>query len=218
MVILHSEFHPLTLQFPAAKCLKRGTILIIKFHHLSSTPLNQSHTSLKLHSYIRSTKPTKNSSSFLFPHNYLKLKSYIFFSKIKPNKQTNNPPEKKTPHTHTSQSIMKLLTINFLTCAVKACKSSPLSFPLHFRDAELERQEIEYNPIFLRNILPRLDWDAVKVTAMEVCIFFFFGGKFFCWTDWFFFGFFCGEGVRSCLIAGLIGALNFFFGFFLFDS
>lgn len=64
---------------------------------------------------------------------------------------------------------MKLLTANFVTCAVKKCKSSPLSFPLHFRDAELEQRELDYNPIFLANILPRLDWDAIKVVAAEVC-------------------------------------------------
>lgn len=78
---------------------------------------------------------------------------------------------------------MKILTINFLTCAVKACKTSPLSFPLHFRDAELERFEIEYNPTFLQNILPRLDWDAIKLTATEVggegFLFFFSGYSFF---------------------------------------
>ena len=63
---------------------------------------------------------------------------------------------------------MKLLTANFITCAVKTCKSSPLSFPLHFRDAELEQRELDYNPVFLANILPRLDWDAIKVVAAEV--------------------------------------------------
>ena len=63
---------------------------------------------------------------------------------------------------------MKILTVNFLTCAVKACKISPLSFPLHFEDAELEQSDIEYNPSFLRNILPRVDWEALKVTANEV--------------------------------------------------
>lgn len=65
---------------------------------------------------------------------------------------------------------MKILTVNFLTCAVKACKTSPLSFPLHFRDAELEQSDIEYNASFLRNILPRVDWGALKVTATEVCV------------------------------------------------
>ena len=63
---------------------------------------------------------------------------------------------------------MKILTVNFLTCAVKACKASPLSFPLHFEDAELEQSDIEYNPSFLWNILPRIDWEAFKITANEV--------------------------------------------------
>lgn len=63
---------------------------------------------------------------------------------------------------------MKILTVNFLTCAVKTCKSSPESFPLHFRDAELEQSDVAYNPDFVRNILPRVDWEALKVTAVEV--------------------------------------------------
>lgn len=64
---------------------------------------------------------------------------------------------------------MKILTVNFLTCAVKACKTSSLSFPLHFKDAELEQSDIEYNASFLRNILPRINWEAFKITANEVC-------------------------------------------------
>ncbi|KAL8954047.1 MAG: hypothetical protein Q9222_000104 [Ikaeria aurantiellina] len=63
---------------------------------------------------------------------------------------------------------MKILTINFLTCAVKACKTSAKSFPLHFQDAELEQREMDYNPTFLQNILPRLDWQAVTTTATEL--------------------------------------------------
>ncbi|MCJ1247432.1 hypothetical protein MMC30_004646 [Trapelia coarctata] len=63
---------------------------------------------------------------------------------------------------------MKILTANFLTCVVKACKSSPRSFPLHFRDAELEQVEGEYNPTFLANILPRIEWEALKITATEL--------------------------------------------------
>ncbi|KAJ5022669.1 hypothetical protein J3E73DRAFT_384901 [Bipolaris maydis] len=38
---------------------------------------------------------------------------------------------------------MKLLTLNFLTCAIKACKTNPASFPLHPRDAELEIVEAD---------------------------------------------------------------------------
>ncbi|EXJ78671.1 hypothetical protein A1O1_09072 [Capronia coronata CBS 617.96] len=63
---------------------------------------------------------------------------------------------------------MKLLTTNFLTCAVKTCKTSPLSFPLHFKDATLERTEIDYNPLFIRNVLPRVNWDALTTTATEL--------------------------------------------------
>ena len=66
--------------------------------------------------------------------------------------------------------MMKVLTVNFLTCAVKACKSSSSSFPLHFQDAELEQSDIEYNPDFVRNILPRVDWEALKITAAEVSL------------------------------------------------
>ncbi|KAI9755141.1 MAG: hypothetical protein M4579_004407 [Chaenotheca gracillima] len=63
---------------------------------------------------------------------------------------------------------MKILTTNFLTCAVKACKTSPAAFPLHFKDAELERQEVDFNPLFLKNVLPRLEWDALKIVAQEL--------------------------------------------------
>ncbi|KAJ5468681.1 hypothetical protein N7475_006433 [Penicillium sp. IBT 31633x] len=62
---------------------------------------------------------------------------------------------------------MKVITANFVTCAVKECKTSPASFPLHFQDAELEQQELELQPEFIRNILPRLDWQALRATANE---------------------------------------------------
>lgn len=64
---------------------------------------------------------------------------------------------------------MKLLTLNFLTCAVKACKSSPASFPLHPRDAELEIVEADINLAFLQNILPRLMWAELRGMVDEVC-------------------------------------------------
>lgn len=63
---------------------------------------------------------------------------------------------------------MKILTTNFLTCAVKTCKTSPQSYPLHFRDATLQRTEIDFNPLFMRNILPRVNWEALKTTAEEL--------------------------------------------------
>lgn len=63
---------------------------------------------------------------------------------------------------------MKLLTLNFLTCARKMCKSTAAAFPLHPREAELEQVEIDLNPLFVKNILPRLEWDAMKTLSQEV--------------------------------------------------
>ncbi|KAM7217889.1 hypothetical protein V8F06_006701 [Rhypophila decipiens] len=63
---------------------------------------------------------------------------------------------------------MKVLTLNFLTCAVKACKSSNDSFPLHPKDAELVQDEIEINPDLLVNVLPRIDWAALRTTSTEL--------------------------------------------------
>jgi multifunctional methyltransferase subunit TRM112 len=65
---------------------------------------------------------------------------------------------------------MKVLTLNFLTCAVKSCKTSAASFPLHPKDAELVQDEIEINPKLLVNILPRIDWVALGVTASEASL------------------------------------------------
>lgn len=66
---------------------------------------------------------------------------------------------------------MKVLSLNFLSCAVKACKSTSDSFPLHPKDAELAQDEVELNPQFIANVLPRLDWAALKTTSTEVCIY-----------------------------------------------
>lgn len=55
-----------------------------------------------------------------------------------------------------------------MTCAVKGCKTSPASFPLHFHDAELELQELDFQAEFIQNIIPRLDWDGLQVTVNEV--------------------------------------------------
>ncbi|KAH0595171.1 hypothetical protein MHUMG1_06920 [Metarhizium humberi] len=69
---------------------------------------------------------------------------------------------------------MKVLSLNFLTCAAKACKSSSDSYPLHPKDAELVQDEIELNPDMIINVLPRLDWAALRTTSSEVrCPFFF---------------------------------------------
>ncbi|KAJ5195150.1 uncharacterized protein N7498_008588 [Penicillium cinerascens] len=63
---------------------------------------------------------------------------------------------------------MKVITANFVTCSVKECKTSPNSFPLHFHDAELEMQELDFQPEFIRNVIPRIDWEGLRVTANEL--------------------------------------------------
>lgn len=63
---------------------------------------------------------------------------------------------------------MKLLTLNFLTCAIKTCKPLPSAFPLHVRDAELEAVELDFNPLFLRNVLSRIEWPAMRTVLSEV--------------------------------------------------
>ncbi|KAI4642377.1 hypothetical protein J4E93_007525 [Alternaria ventricosa] len=63
---------------------------------------------------------------------------------------------------------MKLLTLNFLTCAIKTCKTNPASFPLHPRDAELEIVEADVNLAFLKNILSRIMWDELRGICSEL--------------------------------------------------
>lgn len=63
---------------------------------------------------------------------------------------------------------MKILTLNFLTCARKACKPFPDAFPLHPKDVELEIVGTDFNLLFLRNILPRLEWGALKTLCNEL--------------------------------------------------
>jgi multifunctional methyltransferase subunit TRM112 len=61
---------------------------------------------------------------------------------------------------------MRLLTHNLLQCHVKNCNT----FPLHFEDVELATTETEFNPEFLVNFLPRLDWPTLVQTALELGI------------------------------------------------
>lgn len=68
-----------------------------------------------------------------------------------------------------------------MTCAVKACKSSSNSYPLHPKDAELVQDDIEVNPQLLINLMPRIDWPALSTTASEVWLnsLFIFQGRIF---------------------------------------
>jgi multifunctional methyltransferase subunit TRM112 len=63
---------------------------------------------------------------------------------------------------------MKILTLNFVTCARKACKPVATSFPLHPQECELEVVETDLNVPFLQNILLRLDWPALASLTTEL--------------------------------------------------
>src|SRR6266498_1716927 len=67
---------------------------------------------------------------------------------------------------------MRLITHNMLQCHVKDCKSN--NFPLQLSNVEIIIQETEFNPMFLRNMLPKLEWNALVKTALQVIYFLFF--------------------------------------------
>lgn len=67
---------------------------------------------------------------------------------------------------------MKFMTTNFVQCAVRSCAKTTDAFPLKYTDLTLIKQETEFDPEFIANILPRLDWEALVKVASEVCFFF----------------------------------------------
>ncbi|KIJ67447.1 hypothetical protein HYDPIDRAFT_173963 [Hydnomerulius pinastri MD-312] len=62
--------------------------------------------------------------------------------------------------------MVRLITHNLLACHVKGCTSN--NFPLKFQDVQIELQEAEFNPDFVRNIIPRLEWGALVDAAKQV--------------------------------------------------
>ena len=107
-----------------------------------------------------------------FPRTKLALIDPEYIPKAKPNRLENlQSLVANYIASHRSaqgKDKMKLLTLNFLTRAIKTCKTSPSSFPLHPRDAELEIVEADVNLVFLKNILPRLMWSEIRGIAGEV--------------------------------------------------
>lgn len=80
---------------------------------------------------------------------------------------------------------MKLLTLNFLTCATKDCRAAATQsstsqqnatadstetspFPLHIRDAELVRADLDFQPEFWKALLPRVEWAAMRAVVSQV--------------------------------------------------
>ncbi|TFK38403.1 Trm112p-domain-containing protein [Crucibulum laeve] len=62
--------------------------------------------------------------------------------------------------------MVRLITHNLLACHVKDCNTN--NFPLEFKDAQIELRETEFNPEFVRGIIPKLEWKALVDTAREL--------------------------------------------------
>ncbi|KAI6111858.1 hypothetical protein EDD16DRAFT_1195123 [Pisolithus croceorrhizus] len=62
--------------------------------------------------------------------------------------------------------MVRLITHNLLACHVKGCTSN--NFPLSLKDIQIELREAEFNPEFITNILPRLEWRALADAARQV--------------------------------------------------
>ncbi|PWN37427.1 uncharacterized protein FA14DRAFT_159489 [Meira miltonrushii] len=63
---------------------------------------------------------------------------------------------------------MRLLTHNLLACHSRHCTQTSNNFPLKFKDVKLELLETDFNEAFIRGFLPKLDWNALVLTAREL--------------------------------------------------
>lgn len=64
--------------------------------------------------------------------------------------------------------LMKIITTNFVKCAVKSCDTSANSFPLMFSDCDMIESAQEYNADFIAHMIERLDWDALRAVANDL--------------------------------------------------
>lgn len=63
---------------------------------------------------------------------------------------------------------MKLLTTNFVRCAVKSCDGTEKSFPLKYEDCQLEMEDQKFNGAFIVAMLERIDWPALVSVARDL--------------------------------------------------
>lgn len=59
--------------------------------------------------------------------------------------------------------MVRLVTHNLLACHAKGCTTN--NFPLVLQDIQIELRKQEFNPDFISNILPRLEWRALVDAA-----------------------------------------------------
>ncbi|AWU76824.1 hypothetical protein CAS74_000760 [Pichia kudriavzevii] len=63
---------------------------------------------------------------------------------------------------------MKFLTTNFVRCAVKSCDGTEGSFPLRYRECQLQLEEQDFDPEFVISMLERLNWSALVKVANDL--------------------------------------------------
>lgn len=66
------------------------------------------------------------------------------------------------------QLMVRLITHNLLACHAKGCTTN--NFPLAFKDVQIALRETEFNPDFLRNFMPKIEWNALVQAARQVCV------------------------------------------------
>ncbi|THV05037.1 Trm112p-domain-containing protein [Dendrothele bispora CBS 962.96] len=62
--------------------------------------------------------------------------------------------------------MVRLITHNLLACHAKGCTSN--NFPLAFSNVQIEIREAEFNPEFLKNFIPKVEWNALVDTARQL--------------------------------------------------
>lgn len=66
------------------------------------------------------------------------------------------------------QPIMKLLVHNFLSS--KFLKGVQTGFPLKLVTTQIETKEVDFNPDFVKRMVPKLDWTALQVISAGFAI------------------------------------------------
>ncbi|KAJ6631008.1 hypothetical protein B0H10DRAFT_1773571 [Mycena sp. CBHHK59/15] len=62
--------------------------------------------------------------------------------------------------------MVRLITHNLLACHVKGCTTN--NFPLEFKDVQIVLRESEFNPVFLRGFMPKIEWSALIGAARQL--------------------------------------------------
>jgi multifunctional methyltransferase subunit TRM112 len=61
---------------------------------------------------------------------------------------------------------MRVLTHNFLMCSVRGCTSN--NYPLTIKPTQVDTVESEFNADFMRNMIPKLEWNALVSSCRDV--------------------------------------------------